>query len=86
STDECPICTELYESQGDRLRALLHCHHTVCQRCLAALQQRATDRSRVCCPLCRQKTPLPQWEIRSMQEELMSHMGTSSPSTPQPTP
>uniref|UniRef100_A0A8B9K0G3 RING-type domain-containing protein n=1 Tax=Astyanax mexicanus TaxID=7994 RepID=A0A8B9K0G3_ASTMX len=45
--DECPICTESYQSRGDRSMALLNCDHSLCQRCLAAMLRRAADCSRI---------------------------------------
>ncbi|XP_060746883.1 uncharacterized protein LOC132859921 [Tachysurus vachellii] len=71
AVDECPICTEPYRSKGDHSVALLNCDHTVCQRCLAIMLKQAADCSRVQCPLCRQKTPLLQWQIHRHQEELI---------------
>ncbi|XP_066569445.1 uncharacterized protein rnf224 [Amia ocellicauda] len=85
AADECPICTEVYDAHGERSRALLNCDHTVCQCCLAALQERAADPSRVSCPLCRQKTPLPQWEIRRMQEDTVCQLGSTATCPHQPT-
>ncbi|XP_066502835.1 uncharacterized protein [Hoplias malabaricus] len=67
--DECPICSEPYRSQGDHSMTLLNCDHSLCQRCLATLVKRAADCSRVQCPLCRQKTPLLQWEVYRLQED-----------------
>ncbi|KAL4609396.1 hypothetical protein GN956_G23535 [Arapaima gigas] len=75
--EECPICTDSYESSGGRGRAMLNCDHAVCRSCLDDMQKHAADGSRACCPLCRQKTPLLSWEIRRMQEETMSLMGAS---------
>lgn len=68
--NECPICTEPYRSQGDHSVALLNCDHTVCQHCLAVMLKQAADCSRVQCPLCRQKTPLLQWQIYRLQEDI----------------
>lgn len=76
--NECPICSELYDSQGDHRMALLNCDHTLCHCCLATILKRAADPSRVQCPLCRQKTPLLHWEIQRMQEDMMYHQVSSS--------
>ncbi|XP_058271587.1 E3 ubiquitin-protein ligase RNF186-like [Hemibagrus wyckioides] len=85
AVDECPICTEPYHSKGDHSVVLLNCDHTVCQRCLAVMLKRAADCSRVQCPLCRQKTPLLQWQIYRLQEDIT--FCTSPPSlTPQSEP
>lgn len=71
TADKCPVCTEPYHSQGDHSVALLNCDHTVCQRCLASMLKQTADCSRVQCPLCRQKTPLLQWQICRLQENNM---------------
>lgn len=85
---ECPICTEPYRSQGDHSIALLNCDHTVCQCCLAVMLNRAADCSRVQCPLCRQKTPLLQWQIYRLQEDITFCTRPLDPSnaTPQSEP
>lgn len=84
AVDECPICTEPYGSQGDHSVALLNCDHTLCQRCLAVMLKRAVDCSRVQCPLCRQKTPLLQWQIYRLQEDIA--FCTRPPELSNPTP
>uniref|UniRef100_A0A674AFU5 E3 ubiquitin-protein ligase RNF182 n=1 Tax=Salmo trutta TaxID=8032 RepID=A0A674AFU5_SALTR len=78
--NECPICSELYDSQGDHRMALLNCDHTLCHCCLATILKRAADSSRVQCPLCRQKTPLLHWEIQRMQEDMIASLAVSGPS------
>ncbi|KAG8141889.1 hypothetical protein E2320_006549 [Naja naja] len=69
---ECPICTELYD-QDQRKPALLNCSHVLCGQCLQAILQAgsAADIGRVRCPICRQKTPMMEWEICKLQEELL---------------
>ncbi|XP_077944361.1 uncharacterized protein LOC144388236 [Gasterosteus aculeatus] len=67
--NECPICSELFDSHGDRRVTLLHCNHVLCHHCAAGIMRRAKDPSRLQCPFCRQTTPFPQWEIRRLQEE-----------------
>ncbi|XP_059214591.1 uncharacterized protein LOC131992897 [Centropristis striata] len=69
SRAECPICSELFQSDGDHRVLLLNCDHALCHRCTAAILRRARDRSRLQCPFCRQTTPLPRWEVRRLQEE-----------------
>ncbi|CAM4570725.1 unnamed protein product [Lepidochelys kempii] len=70
--EECPICTEPYD-RGRHSPALLNCSHVLCRDCLRAILERAgaADIGRVRCPLCRQKTPMLEWEIRKLQEELL---------------
>lgn len=69
---ECPICTELYD-QDQHKPALLNCSHVLCSQCLQAILQAgsAADIGRVRCPICRQKTPMMEWEICKLQEELL---------------
>ncbi|XP_028664571.1 uncharacterized protein LOC114657012 [Erpetoichthys calabaricus] len=68
---ECPICTELYDTD-EHPRALLNCGHVMCNQCLNTLLKGngEADIGRVSCPICRQKTPMLEWEIRKMQEDM----------------
>ncbi|XP_075840713.1 ring finger protein-like [Microtus pennsylvanicus] len=78
--EECPICTEPYGSD-EQHQALLNCGHSLCVGCLHQLlgiTPRA-DLGRVCCPLCRQKTPMLEWEICQLQEELLRADGPQRP-------
>nr|XP_039317292.1 RING finger protein 224-like isoform X1 [Saimiri boliviensis boliviensis] len=70
--EECPICTEPYGPREHRL-ALLNCRHGLCVGCLCRLRGSApsSDLGWVRCPLCRQKTPMLEWEICQLQEELL---------------
>ncbi|XP_030674256.1 uncharacterized protein LOC105740214 [Nomascus leucogenys] len=70
--EECPICTEPYGPREHRL-ALLNCGHGLCAGCLHRLLGSApsADLGQVRCPLCRQKTPMLEWEICRLQEELL---------------
>lgn len=85
--DECPICTEPYEG-ADHKRVLLNCSHAVCSCCLDALQESRgrADVGRVSCPLCRQNTPMLEWEIRRMQEEMVSQFSCSAHASSQQSP
>ncbi|XP_069465945.1 ring finger protein-like [Ambystoma mexicanum] len=69
---ECPICTEPYDA-GRRRQALLNCSHVVCDSCVQAIMDQASQAEvgRLRCPLCRQKTPMMKWEIRKLQEEML---------------
>ncbi|XP_067328338.1 ring finger protein-like [Anolis sagrei] len=69
---ECPICTEPYDQEAHR-PAPLNCSHVLCGRCLQAIMEAgsAADIGRVRCPICRQKTPMMEWEICRLQEELL---------------
>lgn len=72
SEDECPICTEPYDEQRHK-PAVLNCNHGLCRACLRAIMDTATgaELGRVRCPICRQKTPMLEWEICKLQEELL---------------
>lgn len=72
SRHECPICSELFDSRGDHRITLLNCDHALCHHCTAGIMRRGKDPGRLRCPFCRQTTPLPEWEIRRMQEESFS--------------
>uniref|UniRef100_A0A8C8Z2G6 E3 ubiquitin-protein ligase RNF182 n=1 Tax=Prolemur simus TaxID=1328070 RepID=A0A8C8Z2G6_PROSS len=84
--EECPICTEPY-GPGEHCLALLNCGHGLCAGCLHRLLGTApsADLGRVRCPLCRQKTPMLEWEIYQLQEELLQADGPARP-PPRDTP
>ncbi|XP_060133486.1 ring finger protein-like [Zootoca vivipara] len=69
---ECPICTEVYDGDVHR-PSRLNCGHELCARCLGAVLEAsgAAEIGRARCPLCRQKTPVVEWEIRKLQEEML---------------
>ncbi|XP_050783047.1 ring finger protein-like [Gopherus flavomarginatus] len=81
--EECPICTEPYDS-GRHTPALLNCNHVLCSDCLRAIMDRAgaADIGRVRCPICRQKTPMLEWEICKLQEELLLLHTQPAPASP----
>lgn len=83
--EECPICTEPY-GPGEHRLAQLNCGHGLCSGCLHRLLDMtpSADLGRVRCPLCRQKTPMLEWEICRLQEELLLADGPQRP--PPPTP
>ncbi|XP_049489384.1 ring finger protein-like [Panthera uncia] len=83
--EECPICTEPYGPSEHRL-ALLNCGHGLCVDCLHQLLVAApsADLGRVCCPLCRQRTPMLEWEICQLQKELLQADGPQGPRPPTP--
>ena len=83
--EECPICTEPY-GPGDHRMALLNCGHSLCSGCLHQLLGAApsADLGGARCPLCRQKTPMLEWEICRLQEELLQADGPPQPPSPMP--
>ncbi|XP_065593816.1 ring finger protein-like [Cyrtonyx montezumae] len=80
--DECPICTEPYDDERHKA-ALLNCNHGLCRACLRAIMDTAdgAEFGRVRCPICRQKTPMLEWEICKLQEELLLLHAEPGPST-----
>lgn len=78
--EECPICAEPYGPSEHHL-TLLNCGHSLCVGCLHQLlgMTPRADLGRVCCPLCRQKTPMLEWEICQLQEELLQADGPQRP-------
>ncbi|XP_067417585.1 ring finger protein-like, partial [Emydura macquarii macquarii] len=70
--EECPICTEPYDG-GPHKPVPLNCGHVLCRHCLRAIMDAAgeAEMGRVRCPICRQKTPMLEWEICKLQEELL---------------
>ncbi|XP_036892819.1 uncharacterized protein LOC118980346 [Sturnira hondurensis] len=83
--EECPVCTEPY-GPGEHSLALLNCGHGLCSDCLHQLLGTApsTDLGGARCPLCRQKTPMPEWEVCRLQEELLQADGPPRPPSPTP--
>lgn len=83
--EECPVCTEPY-GPGQRRLALLNCGHGLCLGCLHRLLGIAptVDLGRVRCPLCRQRTPVLEWEICRLQEELLQADAPQRPRPPTP--
>uniref|UniRef100_K7F065 RING-type domain-containing protein n=1 Tax=Pelodiscus sinensis TaxID=13735 RepID=K7F065_PELSI len=81
--EECPICTEPYDS-GRHTQALLNCGHVLCSGCLHAIMDTAgaAEIGRVRCPMCRQKTPMLEWEICKLQEELLLLHDQPAPAPP----
>lgn len=73
---ECPICTELYDTTQHK-QSLLNCNHVFCDNCIKTIVNTANGANlcRVTCPICRQTTPMLEWEVRKMQESLMESGG-----------
>ncbi len=47
--EECGVCQEEYEEDGERVPRFLPCHHTYCERCLTDLMKNNS----IQCPKCR---------------------------------
>ncbi|KAM3912487.1 ring finger protein-like [Leptodactylus fuscus] len=73
---ECPICTELYDTTKHK-QSLLNCNHVFCDNCVKTMVNTANQANlcRVTCPICRQTTPMVEWEVRKMQEQMMESGG-----------
>ncbi|XP_053328323.1 ring finger protein-like [Spea bombifrons] len=74
--EECPICTEMYNSTTHK-QSLLNCNHVFCDKCIKTIVNTANRANlcRVTCPICRQTTPVLEWEIHRMQEQMMDNVG-----------
>ncbi|XP_068770496.1 ring finger protein-like [Struthio camelus] len=85
--EECPICTEPYDGERHK-QALLNCNHVLCSACLRAIMDAAgsAEFGRVRCPICRQKTPMLEWEICKLQEELLLLHAQPAPASAQAAP
>lgn len=81
--EDCPVCTEPY-GPGERRLALLNCGHGLCSGCLHRLLGAAPSAGLggARCPLCRQKTPMLEWEVCRLQEELLQADGPPRPPSP----
>lgn len=62
---ECKICYNYYDL-GRRAPKILECLHTFCEECLHALHLREERPWRVTCPICRHRTPVPDYRIRNL--------------------
>ncbi|XP_066436127.1 ring finger protein-like [Eleutherodactylus coqui] len=73
---ECPICTEFYDTTKHK-QSLLNCNHIFCDNCIKTMVNTANSANlcRVTCPICRQTTPMLEWEVRKMQEQMMESGG-----------
>lgn len=62
---ECKICYNYFDLDR-RAPKILECLHTFCQECLHALHLREERPWRVSCPVCRHRTPVPDYQIRNL--------------------
>uniref|UniRef100_A0AAY4DBL9 Ring finger protein 228 n=2 Tax=Denticeps clupeoides TaxID=299321 RepID=A0AAY4DBL9_9TELE len=62
---ECKICYNYFDLDR-RAPKILECLHTFCQECLHALHLREERPWRVTCPVCRHRTPVPDYRIRNL--------------------
>eukprot|EP01105_Mastigella_eilhardi_P006557 TRINITY_DN18093_c0_g1_i1.p1 TRINITY_DN18093_c0_g1~~TRINITY_DN18093_c0_g1_i1.p1 ORF type:complete len:301 (+),score=60.08 TRINITY_DN18093_c0_g1_i1:36-905(+) len=64
---ECPVCLAFFE-EGARAPMLLACGHTFCCGCLDKLARGSATRVLVACPLCAQRTDLPEGDAASLKK------------------
>ncbi|XP_046718892.1 E3 ubiquitin-protein ligase rnf152 [Silurus meridionalis] len=62
---ECKICYNYFDLDR-RAPKILECLHTFCEECLHALHLREERPWRVTCPVCRHRTPVPDYRIRNL--------------------
>ncbi|XP_033883416.1 E3 ubiquitin-protein ligase RNF183 [Acipenser ruthenus] len=59
---ECKICYNYFDLDR-RAPKILECLHTFCEECLTTLHFRQDRLWRIGCPVCRHKTPVPDYRI-----------------------
>uniref|UniRef100_A0A672FGC6 RING-type domain-containing protein n=1 Tax=Salarias fasciatus TaxID=181472 RepID=A0A672FGC6_SALFA len=62
---ECKICYNFFDLER-RSPKLLSCSHTFCQECLDTLHAREGRGWRIGCPVCRHRTPVPDYRVRNI--------------------
>ncbi|XP_062409089.1 E3 ubiquitin-protein ligase RNF182 [Sardina pilchardus] len=62
---ECKICYNYFDLDR-RAPKILECLHTFCRECLHALHLREERPWRISCPLCRHRTPVPDYQIQNL--------------------
>ncbi|XP_073347783.1 RING finger protein 228-like [Pagrus major] len=64
---ECKICYNYYDLDR-RTPKQLGCSHTFCQECLDALHSREGRGWRIGCPVCRHRTPVPEYRVHKLPD------------------
>lgn len=64
---ECKICYNYFDLDRHTPK-LLGCSHTFCQECLDALHSREDRGWRIGCPVCRHRTPVPEYRIHNLPD------------------
>ncbi|XP_023674563.1 RING finger protein 228-like [Paramormyrops kingsleyae] len=62
---ECKICYNYFDLDR-RKPKILECLHTFCEECLNTLHLREDRPWRIGCPLCRHRTPIPEYRIQNL--------------------
>ncbi|KAK2822352.1 hypothetical protein Q5P01_022417 [Channa striata] len=64
---ECKICYNDFDL-GRHSPKLLDCSHTFCRECLDALHSMEGRGRRIGCPVCRQRTPVPENRVHNLPD------------------
>ncbi|KAM3865937.1 RING finger protein 228-like [Diretmus argenteus] len=64
---ECKICYNYFDLHR-RTPKILGCLHTFCQECLDSLHFREGRGWRISCPLCRHRTPVPEYRVHNLPD------------------
>ena len=72
---ECPVCMELYDSEGVHMPYVLHCAHTLCRACTNGIKttDSTTGADLWRCPSCQAVTtrePKPNFSLRDILPSL----------------
>ncbi|XP_056149881.1 E3 ubiquitin-protein ligase RNF186-like [Lampris incognitus] len=66
---ECKVCYSRYDLDRHAPK-VLDCLHTFCQECLSSLHFREGGGWRVGWPLCRRRTPVPEYQVRNLPDNV----------------
>ncbi|XP_070774890.1 RING finger protein 228-like [Enoplosus armatus] len=64
---ECKICYNYFDLDLHTPK-LLSCSHTFCQECLDTLHSREGRGWRIGCPVCRHRTPVPEYRVHNLPD------------------
>ncbi|XP_076000888.1 RING finger protein 228-like [Genypterus blacodes] len=64
---ECKICFNYFDMES-HVPKMLQCSHTFCQECLDSLHVREGRGWRIGCPLCRHRTPVPEYRVYNLPD------------------
>ncbi|KAF7667538.1 hypothetical protein LDENG_00058530 [Lucifuga dentata] len=64
---ECKICYNYFDLDR-HVPKILDCSHTFCQECLVSLHVREGRGWRIGCPLCRHRTPVPEYQVHNLPD------------------
>lgn len=64
---ECKICYNYYDLDRHTPK-LLGCSHTFCLECLDVLHSREGRGWRIVCPVCRHRTPVPEYRVQNLPD------------------